>query len=74
MMQQLGPAAEVNPLVRMLFRAVGPAGVALLKIGVGAVVIPVFLYLARRGRPVLARNCLAIATCAGLIGTLSNLG
>lgn len=74
MMQRLGPSAELNPLVRELFWATGPIGVVLFKIGITALVIPVFVFLGYRRRPALARVSLLIAIGLGSVGVLSNVG
>jgi hypothetical protein len=74
MMQHHGDMAELNPLIRGVFQGFGPVAVVLLKAGLASIVIPTFLYLAHRRRPVLARNCLLVALAFAAIGTLSNLG
>ena len=73
MMQHLGPCLELNPVVREVFRSVGPVGVVLFKVGIASVVIPIFVYFGYRRRPVLARvSLLATIVMAG-VGVVSNL-
>src|SRR5687767_4112220 len=68
MMQQLGPAAELNPLVREVFRASGPPGVMLLKFASATLVITLFVVLDYRRRPILARISLLVTIALASLG------
>ena len=67
-----GINAELNPILRVVFISSGPVGLAVIKLGVAAVVVAVLQRLAHEGRSQLARNSLLIAVIVGLIGALSN--
>jgi hypothetical protein len=73
MMYELGKQAELNPAIRAIFEHTGPAGVIMLKVGMASLVLPMMTYVGRRGRVVLARNCLAVVVGLGVLGTLSNI-
>jgi len=73
MMQNRGNTAELNPVVRGVFQGFGPLAVVLLKFGLATIVLTSFLYLARKRRRVLARNCLLVALILAAMGVVSNL-
>ena len=73
MIEVYGLAAEQNPFARMLFRAVGPLGLALAKFGVVGCGVFVLVLLGLVGRRRLARNSLVLAVLLGLLGFASNL-
>ncbi len=73
MMTELGLQSELNPLVRHLFDTGGLVPVLSLKLAVVFGVLPTLVWLGIKGRLVLARACLAVALCVGVIGTLSNV-
>ena len=73
MMMALGPGSEVNPLVRSVYLAGGPAAVLSMK-GVAATLIALTLWrLAGHGRVLLAGTVVGIAVVVGIVGCLSNL-
>jgi hypothetical protein len=73
MMQEYGLNTEQNPLARTLFSITGPVGLAMVKFGVVGGGILLLVWLARRGRPRLARNALILVAVLGLLGFSSNL-
>jgi hypothetical protein len=73
MTQRLGPHAEANPLVGLLFASYGYPLVAIVKVVLLAVVSAVGAILfGRSARPKLAAVVVAIAIVIGLVGGLSN--
>ena len=73
MVHQLGPAAEVNPLVGAVFAVYGYPMVAIVKIVLLALVTSVATILfARATRPRLATGVVALGILIGLVGGLSN--
>lgn len=73
MIRQLGPAAELNPLVGALYAIYGDPMVAIVKVLLLAVVTAVVTILfARSRRPRLAAGLVALAILIGLVGGLSN--
>ena len=75
MVRQLGPAAELNPLVGALFALYGYPMVAIVKIVLLAVVTAVATILVARSskpRPRLAAGLVALGILIGLVGGLSN--
>jgi hypothetical protein len=73
MTQRLGPHAEANPLVSMLFAAYGYPIVAIAKVVLLAIVSAVGAILVHRpSRPGLAAAVIAIAIVIGLVGGVSN--
>jgi hypothetical protein len=73
MTQRLGPHAEANPLVGMLFASYGYPLVAIVKVVLLAVVSAVgAILIDRPARPRLAAAVVAIAIVIGLVGGLSN--
>ena len=73
MIRQLGPAAELNPLVSGLYALYGYPMVAIVKIILLALVTAITTILfARTSRPRLAASLLALGTLVGLVGGLSN--
>jgi hypothetical protein len=75
MVRQLGPAAELNPLVGALFALYGYPMVAIVKILLLAVVTAVATILFARSskpRPRLAAGLVALGILIGLVGGLSN--
>lgn len=73
MMHHFGPTSELNPLMRDTFESLGTPGVVLLKLVSAGLIMPAFVALGRRGRPILARNCLGVGVLLGFVGVLSNL-
>lgn len=73
MVRQLGPAAELNPLVAAVFDLYGYPMVAVVKIVllslVSAIATIVFV---RTSRPRLAAGLVAMGILIGLVGGLSN--
>ncbi len=75
MVRQLGPAAELNPLVSALYALYGYPMVAIVKILLLAVVTAVVTILVARSsssRPRLAAGIVGLAILIGLVGSLSN--
>src|SRR5215210_6697878 len=75
MVRQLGPAAELNPLVSALFGLYGYPMVAIIKILLLAVVTAVAAILVARSskpRPRLAGGLVALGILIGVVGGLSN--
>jgi hypothetical protein len=73
MMLVYGIHLEQNPLARFVMQNAGPIGLVELKLGVVLAGIVLFVRTAQLGRPRLARNCLLIAACIGMLGWTSNL-
>ena len=74
MVRQLGPAAEVNPLVSALFALYGYPMVAIAKIALLALVTAIStILIARNARTRLARGLVALGILVGLAGGVSNL-
>jgi hypothetical protein len=78
MVRQLGPMAEVNPIVRELFAGYGFPAVAIAKVVLLAIVssIAAILVAHRVGRPArfrLAGGIVALGILIGLVGGLSNV-
>ena len=73
MVHRLGPRAEVNPLVGLLFGAYGYPLVAVAKVALLAVVTAVgAILLKRAGTAKIAAAVLAIGILIGLAGGISN--
>ena len=73
MVDRLGPAAELNPLVSGLFGLYGYPMVAIAKVLLLAVVTAVAtILLAQRARERLAAGIVGLAILVGLVGGLSN--
>jgi hypothetical protein len=73
MTQPLGPHAEANPLVGMLFASYGYPMVAIVKVVLLATVSAVgAILVGRSARPKLAATVVAIAIVIGLVGGVSN--
>ena len=73
MVRQLGPAAELNPIVGGLFAVYGYPMVAIVKIVLLALVTAVTTILfARSSRPRLAGSVVALGILIGIVGGLSN--
>jgi hypothetical protein len=73
MMLVHGISLEQNPLARFIMHTGGPLGLIEVKLGVVLLGVLVFVRTARLGRPRLARNCLLLAACIGMLGWTSNL-
>ena len=73
MMLVYGIQLEQNPLARFIMHTGGPLGLVEVKLGVVLAGVLLFVRTAQLGRPRLARNCLVIATCVGLLGFASNM-
>jgi hypothetical protein len=73
MTQRLGPQAEANPLVGVLFASYGYPMVAIVKVVLLAAVSAVGAILINRSaRPKLAAAVFAIGIVIGLVGGVSN--
>ena len=73
MVRQLGPAAELNPIVSALFGLYGYPMVAIVKILLLAVVTAIAtILIAQNTRPRLAGGIIALGILIGLVGGLSN--
>jgi hypothetical protein len=73
MVHRLGPGAEVNPLVALLFAAYGYPLVAIAKVALLAVVTAVGAILLKRATTAkLAVGVLAVGILIGLAGGISN--
>jgi hypothetical protein len=73
MTQRLGPHAEANPLVGVMFASYGYPMVAIVKVVLLAVVSAVGAILVdRSARPRLAAAVVAMAIVIGMVGGLSN--
>jgi len=73
MVQRLGPAAELNPLVGGMYAVYGYPMVAIVKIVLLALVTAVAtILIARATRPKLAGAVVALGILIGLVGGLSN--
>ncbi|GAC1324136.1 MAG: hypothetical protein NVSMB2_22120 [Chloroflexota bacterium] len=73
MMLRYGIGLEQNPLARTIMQTWGPLGLIDLKLSVVLGGVLFLRYMARAGRPRLARNCLAMTVGLGLLGFASNL-
>src|SRR5579859_3606014 len=73
MMLVYGISIEQNPLARFVMHTAGPIGLVDLKLGVVLAGILLFVRTAQVGRPRLARNCLLITACIGMLGWASNI-
>jgi hypothetical protein len=73
MMVVYGIHLEQNPLARFVMTRAGPLGLIELKLGVVLAGVLLFVRAAHAGRARLARNCLLIAACIGMLGWTSNL-
>ena len=71
MVGRVGPAAEANPLVGLLFGMYGFPMVAIAKVAMLSLVTAIGAILVAR-RPKLAAGLIAIAIVVGLLGGLSN--
>ena len=69
----LGPSAELNPIMRHVYLATGPAGIVGVKTAVVGPIVVLLARVGRRGQRRLARAGLLAAAVLGLVGTLSNL-
>jgi hypothetical protein len=73
MMREVGPAAEANPLVSVLFGAYGFPMVAIAKVTLLALVTGIAAILANvPANPRLAGAVVTVAILVGVIGGLSN--
>jgi hypothetical protein len=73
MVRQLGPAAELNPLVGAMYAAYGYPIIAIVKIVLLALVTAVAtILIARATRPRLAAGVVGLGILIGLVGGLSN--
>ena len=75
MIRQLGPAAELNPLVGALYALYGYGMVVIVKVVLLALVTAVATILfarSSRPRPRLAAGLVALGILVGLVGGLSN--
>jgi hypothetical protein len=75
MVRQLGPAAELNPLVSALYALYGYPMVAIVKIVLLALVTAIVTILFARSsqpRPRLAAGLVALGILIGLVGGVSN--
>jgi hypothetical protein len=73
MVRQLGPAAEVNPLVSAMFGVYGYPVVAIAKVTLLAIVTAITtILIAKNARSRLAGGLIALAILVGLVGGLSN--
>jgi hypothetical protein len=73
MVRAVGPAAEANPLVVLLFGAYGFPIVAIAKVVLLAVTAAiVVLLLGARPRPRIAAAVLTVGIVVGLVGGISN--
>lgn len=73
MVRQLGPAAELNPLVSSLYLLYGYPAVAIAKVALLALVTAIStILIARNVRPTMARGLIALGILVGLVGGLSN--
>ena len=73
MMLVYGIQLEQNPLARFIMNTSGPLGLVEVKLGVVVAGVLLFVRTAQVGRPRLARNCLVMAMCVGLLGFASNM-
>lgn len=73
MIEAYGLSFELNPVARSIYSAGGSLALFAAKFGVVSAAVVLLLYLARAGRPRLARNCLFFASILGLLGLVSNL-
>src|SRR4051812_47793629 len=69
-----GPGVELNPIGRALFVHTGPAGIALVKLGLGLAVPALLASRARMAACVpLVRLALCVVVGIGVVGFTSNL-
>ena len=74
MVHRLGPAAEANPLVTLLFGAYGFRMVAIAKVTMLALVTAIgAILLKQRGTGPLVGGILALGIVIGLAGAVSNM-
>jgi hypothetical protein len=73
MMHVYGIHLEQNPLARFIMQTAGPLGLVEIKLGVVSIGLMLFVKTAQVGRARLARNCLLLAGCIGVLGWSSNL-
>jgi hypothetical protein len=73
MMLVYGIHLEQNPLARFIMYNAGPIALVELKLGVVLAGLVLFMRTAHVGRPRLARNCLLVVACIGMLGSTSNL-
>ena len=73
MVRELGPAAEMNPLVTTLYVLYGYPMVAIAKITLVALVTAITtILIARNARPRMARGIILLGIVVGLVGGMSN--
>jgi hypothetical protein len=73
MVRQLGPTAEVNPIVSALFGLYGYPAVAIAKVALLAVVTAITtILIAKNAGSRLAGGLVALGILVGLVGGLSN--
>ena len=73
MVRQLGPAAEVNPLVSAMFGVYGYPVVAIAKVALLAIVTAITtILIAKNAGSRLAGGLIALGILVGLVGGLSN--
>lgn len=72
MVRRVGPAAEANPLVALLYASHGLPTVAVAKLALVALVTAIAVITARRSHGRLAGLVVGAAVVAGLVGGLSN--
>ncbi|NJD28361.1 MAG: hypothetical protein FIA92_08695 [Chloroflexi bacterium] len=72
MMRRVGPDAEANPLVALLYSAYGLPIVAVAKIALVTLVAATVVITARRPSSRMTGVIIGVAIMAGLIGGLSN--
>jgi hypothetical protein len=73
MMLVYGIHLEQNPVARFIMQTAGPLGLVEIKLGVVLIGLMLFVKTAQVGRARLARNCLLLAGCTGVLGWSSNL-
>ncbi len=73
LMEALGPGAELNPIVRSVYIAAGPAGILGVKTAVVGPIVVLLGRVGRRGQARPARTGLLVAAALGLVGVVSNL-
>ena len=73
MVDKLGPAAELNPIVKVLFGLYGYPMVAIVKVVLLALVTAIAtIIVARSKRPRVAGSVVIVGIVIGLLGGLSN--
>ena len=73
MVDKLGPASELNPIVSALYALYGFPMVAIVKVVLLALVTAIStILIAASARPRLARGIVALGILVGLVGGLSN--